>query len=292
MDQDTNIEFDEGTEPTEAENQSDAPNGAPETNAGQVDSEDASDIAEAETTDDESTPETQPTEIEKAEAAFKKKINRYAWHRKEEERKREAAEQRAKELENQLKAYNEQKAQIKIPPMPDPLDDDFLARMQDRERAIRMAAAYDAEQKFLADQQQKQQQQAFEKAQQEAAEKTRKVYDSAVKYGIDQDQLKVAEDRLASFIPRNQNGVMLADHILEHEKSPLIIKYLGDNAAEAEKIAGMNPIAAAMYINDTVLKNAEKLKPALTKAPEPVKSPSGRGAPKAQNRFLEGVVME
>lgn len=283
MDQD--IEY-EDQEPTEAENQSDVPTEAPETNIGQVDD----DIATDETQDDESILDNQPSEIEKAQAAFEKKYSKQHWKMKEEERKREAAEQKIKELENRLNTQQQQ--QIKIPPVPDPYDDNFEAQMIEREKAIRQAAAYDAEQKFRAEQQQQLQQQAALKAQQEAAEKTRKVYDTAVKYGINQDELQIAENRVASFIPRTHSGEMLANYILEHEQSPLVIKYLGDNTMEAEKIAGMNPIKAAQYIDSTIVKRAQSLKPRISKAPEPVKSPSGRGAPKSENRFLKGVVME
>ncbi len=283
MDQD--IEY-EDQEPTEAENQSDVPTEAPETNIGQVDD----DIATDETQDDESILDNQPSEIEKAQAAFEKKYSKQHWKMKEEERKREAAEQKIKELENRLNTQQQQ--QIKIPPVPDPYDDNFEAQMIEREKAIRQAAAHDAEQKFRAEQQQQLQQQAALKAQQEAAEKTRKVYETAVKYGINQDELQIAENRVASFIPRTHSGEMLANYILEHEQSPLVIKYLGDNTMEAEKIAGMNPIKAAQYIDSTIVKRAQSLKPRISKAPEPVKSPSGRGAPKSENRFLKGVVME
>lgn len=287
------MEEEQEINPTEDQNQSEAPNGAPETNAGQVDESDEPDIAMDEAQEEEkSTPDENQRKLEKAEAAFRKKINAYARHRNEEREAREAAEQKAKELEDRIKAFEQQQQQIKIPPLPDPLDEDYNEKIAMREKALRQASAYDAKQQFIAEQKQKQEHEAKLKAQQEAEEKTRKVYEAAIKYGIDQDQLKVAEDRLTRFIPRTNGGVMLANYILEHEKSPLLIKYLGDNASEAEKIAGMNPIRAAMYINDKVLKSAEKLRPKISNAPDPVKSPSGRGAPKSENRFLKGVVME
>ena len=72
-----------------------------------------------------------------------------------------------------------------------------------------------------------------------------------------------------------------------------MVQYLGSNPLEAEKLSGMGVIEAALYINNSVLPEAEKLKPKQTKTPDPPPVTEGRGGT-VENRseFLSGVKFE
>lgn len=278
--------------PTEAENQSEATGQSHET--GQVDDENIAIDEEAVADNEpqnENTPDDAQAERAKLEAAFNKKIGKLTRFRKEEERRAEAAEQRAKELEEKLNGLRGDQ-DTQLPPMPDQFDDDFPQKMAQYNQAVQKRAEKLALQKYQHEQQVKAQQQKQQQMQQELRENTKKMYDGAVQYGIDPDQLKEAESTLSLFLPKGQTGIDMAQYLLAHEQSPLIVNYLGTNLSEAEKIGRMNPYQAVAYIENTVRPNAAKLKPKLTKTPEPVRPPKAKSAGKQEGRFMEGVVME
>lgn len=282
----------EQTMSTETENQSEATGQSHE--AGQVDDENIAIDEEAVADNEpqnENTPDDAQAERAKLEAAFNKKIGKLTRFRKEEERRAEAAEQRAKELEEKLNGLRGDQ-DTQLPPMPDQFDDDFPQKMAQYNQAVQKRAEKLAFQKYQHEQQVKAQQQQQQQMQQELRDNTKKMYDGAVQYGIDPDQLKESENTLSLFLPKGQTGIDMAQYLLAHEQSPLIVNYLGTNLSEAEKIGRMNPYQAVAYIENTVRPNAAKLKPKLTKTPEPVKPPKAKSAGKQGGRFMEGVVME
>lgn len=279
-------------EPTEAENQSEATGQSHE--AGQDDAENIAndnDAAADNEPQDGNNPDDTAAEKARLEAAFQKKIGKLTRFRKEEERRAEAAEAKARELEEKLNGMTGQQ-DTKLPPLPDQFDDNFPQKMAEYQQAVQRRAEKLAHQKWQQEQQMQAQQEQARKMQQELNDNTKKMYDSATQYGIDREQLKEAENTLSLFLPKGQTGIDMAQYLLAHEQSPLIVNYLGTNLGEAEKIGRMNPYQAVAYIENTVRPNAAKLKPKLSKTPEPVTPPKAKGASKLQNRFLEGVILE
>jgi len=279
--------------PTEDQNQSDDSTGG-QSDTGQVGTDSQSGVAY----DDGQEPQ-QPLDAEPAEdpephddkttAAFEKKINRLTWKRHEERRKRKELEARLADVEKQ---GQQQKEIVNVPPRPDPFDDNFEAKMAEREKALQRAAQLNAQQQFERENQQRQAAAELERIQKQANDNRQKMYESSLKYGIDSKNLEEAENRVADFLRMMPGGSDLAMHLVSHEESSLIVNYLGQNISEMEKIGQMNPYQAVAYIENSVRREAAKLKPKLTQTPNPVRAPKAKGAPKKQSEFLDGVTFE
>lgn len=283
-------EIEQEVMPTEAENQSDDPSDGQE--VGQDDA--TPNIA---FDDDEPQVEPEPAEekIEddksKIEAAFQKKINKQVRKKHEERRLRKDLETRLSQMEAKMNGLNDQK-NVTIPPVPDGLDPDFESKIAAREKAIKEASFLEARQNFELERKRSVEEKAQLERQAKTDESIEKMYQGATKYGISKEELTEAENHVAMLLPKNEAGARVAMHIMDHAQSPLIVKHLAENLAECEKIAGMDPVSAVLHIERSIVPEAKKLKPKLTKTPNPAKAPKAKGAPQAQDQFLEGVVME
>lgn len=236
----------------------------------------------------ESTETETPAPMEEAQPinqeAVEKRISAITFQKYEERRKREEAEAK-------LRQYEEQRARAKeadIPPAPDPFDDDYQQKIAQREELIRRRAMAEAEKEFAKRQQQREAEDQMRQKQAAIKANVERVQKKAMEYGIKDDELDEADKRVSMFI----RDPSLANYILSHDKAPLIIKHLSGSIEELEKISGMDPVTAAGYIASEIAPKAANLKPKLSKAPDPVDIPEGKGAVKKTSKLLEGYSFE
>lgn len=230
----------------------------------------------------EETPDPKPINQE----AVEKRINKLTFEKYEERRKREELEERLRQIEEEAEKQRASQSDIQIPEVPDIYDDDYDTKLKAREEALAKAAAEKAKKDFLKEQQQKE---FHAKAQAENSRINKQVdemYANASKYGISREELDDADRTVSQFL----NNQDLAKFILAQKDSALIVKYLASSPIEMEKIRGMDALNASVHIATKIIPETDKLKPGVTKTPDPIDIPEKSGSPR--DKFLEGVTFE
>jgi hypothetical protein len=198
-------------------------------------------------------------------------------------------ETRADELQvenDRLRALTSNEQRPEIPPMLDQMDENYEHRIEQRETAIRDRTEFDlrAEQaseqaRYQAGQQAQDQQQAFVDA---ATAYTAK----AKVLGVDPAALDAAGKTVHAYgLPD-----AITQHLLVHDKGPLITQYLASNLAELEALRQMDPISAGVRIATEIVPRIPTA-PGTTGAPPPAESVDGKGAP-PKVRGPEGCTYE
>lgn len=224
-------------------------------------------------------------EQEKPTDGAQKAINKQHAKYREEERKRIAAEGEAKELKEKLEAIEATRADVTIPPIPDPYEDDFEEKVKARDEAITRKATQDAQHQNVLDQQSASAE-AANKAEQERVQSVISTYDQRiVKLGLDQAEVRAAGDKVID------HGITgdLAMYIMQQEDGPLITKYLADNPIQVDELRHMTPMEAAVKINSDIKLAASAMKPQASNAPDPAETLSGRGAGEKESEFTKGA---
>ena len=203
-------------------------------------------------------------------------------HRKYQEEKR-----RADEAERRLA---EMQPKPQAPPMveaPDPFDDDFDTKQAAYIESIRQQAIFENNQALQ--QQLSQSQQAAAQREQQASEnaKIQTYVDNAKAMSISIEQLEQAGQVVGSYGLSKDVQMFIVDD----KQGPLITQYLANNHTDAEAIAGMPPLQAAMYIERTIKPKVAALRPRTTNAPNPATKVSGGGGDKdaGKYRFSKGA---
>jgi len=161
-----------------------------------------------------------------------------------------------------------------IPPVPDPLDDDFDQKMQDRDEAIKRQMRFDAEET-------QRQQQAQQRASSEQQEQQKAFVAKALSYKQRADKLQVDPQALqmaGQIVSAYGLPDVLADHILGHEQGPLITQHLAANLNDLEKLGEMDPVSAGIYLATAIVPKLPTTK-AQTSAPPPPDTVDGSPAP-------------
>ena len=225
---------------------------------------------------DEPTEEKEKVEFnEQQQAVFNDVVAKKVAAQREAERKADEAARKAAELEQKLQKY-ETPDRPEVPPLPDPYDDDYEARVAARDAAIA------AQTKWDNDQQQRQQAQVRaaqeERLRQQQANEdiTRGFIEKGDKVGITEVELDTAVGTLVD------QGIFgeKAKHILTHESGPDMTMYLARNALEADKVASMSEMQAAIYLETVVLPKVKASKAAPEPSPAVVETPgAGAGIP-------------
>lgn len=230
----------------------------------------------------EATQEQKVTFTPEQQEVFDKAIAKKTFERREAERQREDVR---KELER-LQAQLPKDGRPQVPPVPDPYDADYEQKLAARDKALTEAAAYDAKQKAVEEQQveaQRQQQKAFE----DDLIKSATTYtERAEKFGLDIKDLQSSGDAIARY------GISddLTLFILKDEQGPLLTSYLARNPQVLETMQGMSPLEMGAYL-------ASDVKPQLatartqTTAPAPADVLDGGGSPSPE-RGPKGATFE
>jgi len=231
--------------------------------------------------------EEKPSKIEFTEEqqrVFNDAIGKKTAKLREAERKAEEAERRAKELESKLP----QETRPEVPPPPDPYDDDYEAKIRERDEAVARQVAFDArkeERERIA------QEQAYKTQQEALAEHNKKVQaysDRADTLGVSKDELMAA----GQVVGDSGLNDALVNYILADEHGPLITKYLASNPMELDNISSMDVGSAAVHVATAIKPRLEALKPKPSSAPDPAPELNGMGAPPTQHPALEGATFE
>lgn len=224
----------------------------------------------------------QPEEEQSDPDWYVKAINRQ--HKKYRDAEREAQEyrQRLEALQQQLP----QNTRPEVPPAPDPFDEDYEKKIQQRDDAIRKAAEWDARQSAQLQWQQQQEQQAAQERANQLRQTLTTYTQRATELGIKSEELQQAGNIVATMGVHDD----VANFILADEKGPLITTYLAKHPGELEAMYGMTPVQAAVHIATKVKTKAESSH-GITQAPPPPESLEGGGSP-PRHRGPKGATFE
>jgi len=278
------VTFDDGTEnPVDSGTSSDD-NRMPGTPEGQSEGQPSG------TPDDRSgsKPTESGTDDEINQDKVNSRINKLTFEKHEERRKREAAEKKAKELQDKYEKATTESSEVVIPPIPDTFDPQYEAKIKARDEAIAKKAEADAKAQLAVQQRQDQIKAQQEREQAEIQTAVDNMFKNGKDLGIEKEELLEADGKVATFI----RDPSLAKFIISQENSALVVKYLASSAQELEKISTMDSISAAAYIATTIVPKADELKPGVTTTPDPLDIPSGKGGGDKQSPFLTGVEFE
>lgn len=202
---------------------------------------------------------------------FNKAIGKKTFEMREAERKLEAERAERMRMEAELAKFKA--PVVEVPPMPDPYSDNYEEKVRQRDEAIALRAAYNAQQEQYKQAQAYQQQQEAIRRQQELEESVTAYKANAVKLGVKQEELAQAAQTVANY-GINED---LALAIIGDEHGALITTYLANNMTDLDKVVRMSPIQAAMYIANEIKPKAIARKPKISSAPEPAEKITGNG---------------
>lgn len=242
---------------------------------------------EEETDASKETEDSQESETFINQEAVNKRINEITGEKYEERRKREKLQEELEALKAQVKAKSSKEEDIEIPPLPDYYDDNYEQKIKERDDIIQKLADRKAEKNWRKKQQEEKYAEQLEILRKKTAEKIQAMQDKAKKYGINEDELRDADVKVGNFI-KNPD---LARFIIGQSESPLIMKYLSSDYTELEKLSQMDPLDASVYIATEITSKALKLRPGVTKTPDPVDIPKGKSKIE-KDPFLKGAVFE
>ncbi len=238
-------------------------------------------------TPEESEPDSTPSKPINQEA-INRAINKQHFKAQEERRQRLAVEAELAETKRKLEQLAQPQRDLVIPPMPDQFDDDYHAKVAQRDKII----AEKVKQDMLAEQ--AKQEQARQEAQRQA-EQAKVIQAQVATYakrveelGLDPAQQQMDEGIVVSYNLTQD----VRSFLLEDTNGPLLVKYLANNPEELEKVAGMRPVHAAIYLSNTLSGEAKKLKPSTTRAPDPTQPLSGRGVTDSLDAYIKGATFE
>ena len=247
---------------------------------------------EGQETDSDPSPDTgesqekQITFSEEQQRIFDEAVGKKVFKLREKEREAEALKKQLEEIQARLP----QETRPVVPDLPDPFassDEEYRRRLQERERAISEAAAYDARQQLVYAQQRQAEQEVARQRQAALEEQVKSYAQRATTLGVKPEELQVAGNIVAQF------GIddTLVNYILQDDQGPLITKYLSQNLTELENIRSLPPTMAAVRIATQVKAKAAALKTKVNQAPKPIQTPHGAGvAPKP--RGPQGATFE
>lgn len=210
-----------------------------------------------------------PTLSPKAQEAVNRAINRQHAKYREQQERADALQEQLDRLQG-----SQQEQRPVVPPVPDPLDDDFDQKMQERDDAIKRQWQYDAQQQQRQQQEQQRQRGQLEEAQKAFVAKAVSYKQRADAMQIDPQALQMAGAMVSNYGLSD----VITDHILGHDKGPLITQHLAANLNDLEKLGGMDPISAGLFIATSIVPklSAGKTK---TSAPPPPETVDGSAAP-------------
>lgn len=216
-----------------------------------------------------------------------KKINKQTFKQRQAERERDEARKEAEELRK--KYVDVEPETVQIPNIPDSWDDDYEAKIRQRDEAIlrnaRAEAAIAQRQQTQANAERQQQREELERSQ-GLQDKFRA---SGTKLGVDSKQLAEAESVLVNA------GVTgdLAESILDDLDGPLLAIHLAANELELDDLIyayKTSPLKAGAIL-EKVKAKASALKRKYSSAPAPPESLDGRAIPPKQ-KGLKGATYE
>jgi hypothetical protein len=203
---------------------------------------------------------------------FKKAIDKQHKKFREQERRANDLEQRLKDFESK---QPDSMVDFIVPPIPDSWDENYEAKIRQRDEALRKQA-----QNEFASTQRKEQQANTERESQRAE------YDRAQalqkQFAANTQRLGLKEDEMM----RSQNAVVeygitpeLANALLEDSDGPLMVQHLEANPLDLYDITQASPLKSGLLLAQVKAK-AASLRKKVSSAPDPANSSSGRAVGK------------
>jgi small-conductance mechanosensitive channel len=209
---------------------------------------------------------------EEQQRIFDDAIGKKTFKLREVERQAEALQRQLEDVQARLPKQE----RPQVPEAPDPFaisDEEYRRQLSQRDEAVSKAAAYDAQQQYLQQQQYQLAEQARQKQQEVLNSKIENYASRATKMGIKPEELQVAGATVSNFGIQDE----LVSFIIEDDHGPLITKYLSQNLTELDNLRSMSPIQAAIRITNEIKPKAVALKRKVNQAPDPVDTPQGAG---------------
>ena len=220
---------------------------------------------------------TRPVFNEEQQKVFDKAISEKTWKAREAERQAEDYRKRLTDLEARIP--KEQPPEVpKVPDFYSLSDREIQDQLQQRDEAIAKRAEFAARQQAEEGQQLEMQRQQQAAAVSEQNAKIATYAERSKKLGVKTEDLQSAANKIGQF---GINSI-LSSHLIDLEDGSLGTLYLGQNLLELDKLANMPANQALLYLDQTIMPKARKLKPNVNAAPDPLDTPKGAGiSPKA-----------
>lgn len=219
----------------------------------------------------------------------KRKIDKKHFEKKQAERRAEELEAENRALKAQASGSQQADIEPVIPEIPkDPWDTGYTEVIEAREKAIAEHAKWEVRRNNSFEQQKSK----IEQARVKAVENQQKIVDNyaakVVKSGFDKAVINENEKVVAAYIVNQE----FRNIILQDDKAPNIISYLGSNVDELDAMSKMTFAEATRHLYSKVLPNAQKQKPISGKAAPPKNYSGGRQIPDKKDPALTGTVFE
>ena len=222
---------------------------------------------------------TDSVEQENTPEWFQKKINKQTFAQRQAERERDELKTRLEELEQKAQPVL---SNVDIPPIPDSWDENYEAKIRERDTAIQQKARFEASEsqklERQAEAQRKSEREHFNR-QQELSET---LASSSKKLGIDKAVLDQSQEVLVKQI--NDSGrdmTRIVDRLLSDPMGGLMIQHLATNQLDMHDIIYASPEDAGFLLAE-VKQKAALLKPKSSSAPSPATTLDGRAAPQKE----------
>lgn len=226
------------------------------------------------------------TKTEKMNHAFKEKQRKLAEKTAENTRLQQERDDANAKIAELTKV-----SRPEIPPVPDVYDPDYDQKLIDRDAKIVAQGNFDANLKYQEDVAIKNQQDFIDNRIIEIDKSKKSFREGATTLGIDHKDLDVAEAYVATVL--TTANAQTAEFVLNRsEDGPAIVMYLSENPAELEKVAGMTPMQAAVYITNDVAPKVAGSNNKPDDPPEPVETFNGKKSVEREDSHLKGCTFE
>jgi hypothetical protein len=165
-----------------------------------------------------------------------------------------------------------------VPPPPDPYDDNYAAKLADRDAKMMDAAAFDGVERQNYNRQQAAEQQKAADANQVLVKKVEDYADRAKKLNIKPFDLQAAGVAVAKEQLHND----VVNHILDLDQGPAVTVYLANNPEILNELRQLPTGAAAVRISGEIREAALAGGSKAGAIPEPTESLRGAGTPEGK----------
>jgi hypothetical protein len=219
---------------------------------------------------------------------LKKKIAKQTFAQRQAERERDELKKRLEDFERKAQPVL---SKTDVPPIPDSWDDNYEAKIRERDNAIMQNAKFEAAEaqrlQAQAEQQRKLEREQFNR-QQELSETLEA---NSKKLGVDRARLDSAQEVLVKQISESgRDMTRIVDRLLSDPMGALMIQHLAQNQLDMHDIIYASPEDAGFLLAE-VKQKAARLKPKPSSAPSPATTLTGRSSPQKE-RGPKGATFE
>jgi len=223
---------------------------------------------------------TDSVEQENTPEWHEKKFKKITFHRRQAERERDAL----REENERLKASSQPVlSNVDIPPIPDSWDDNYEAKIRERDTAIQQKARFEVSEAQKLERQADAQRQTEREHFNRQQELSETLTSNSKKLGIDKVVLDKSQTILAQQIEDSKKDMSrIVDRLMTDPMGGLMIQYLATNQWDMHDIIYASPEDAGFLLAE-VKQKAALLKPKSSSAPSPAITLNGRAAPQRES---------